>query len=152
MRRFALLIIALLWPLNGLALGLDDAYPDVEEETPLSSEELTLAFQGRKHLGTYNFLHQNITSYGFEETTLADGSLRHVQQGQVDTGQWIIKDNTICYDYDNPELYQACFKIYTRGNCYYHYHVSTQGHYGPYGFTARSVIAGETPNCEPSLV
>lgn len=147
-----LIILALLWPLNGLALGVDDAYPDVEQEAPLSGGELETAFKGQTHLGTYNFLHNNITSYAFEETTLADGSIRHVQQGKIDTGQWEITDNTICYDYNDPSLLQACFQIYARGNCYYHYHLSTQGRYGPYGFTARSVIAGETPNCEPSLV
>jgi len=152
MRRFALIIFALLLPINGMALGVDDSYPDVEDETPLSSAELEMAFKGKTHLGSYNFLHKNITSYAFEETTFADGNIRHEQQGLVDTGTWDITDDTICYDYDDPSLRQACFQIYTRGNCYYHYHVSTQGVYGPYGFTARSVIDGQIANCEPSLV
>ena len=151
MRLFAPLTIACLLPLNATALGPDDSYPDVEYEDPISEAQLRAAFTGKKHLGSYNFLSRDITSYAFEETTGSDGSIRHVQQGHVDTGQWEIKDNVICYDYDDPGLLQACFHMYVRGNCYYHYQVSVQG-YPRSGFSARSVIAGETPNCEPSLV
>ena len=151
MRRFALVIFALLTPLQALALGPDDGYPDVKIETPLSGAELETVFKGKTHLGTYNFLTPNISTYSFEETTRANGSIRHVQQDQVDTGDWNITKNTICYDYDDIDLIQACFEIYARGNCYYHYLVSAQG-FPQARFTARSVIAGETPNCEPSLV
>lgn len=133
------------------AVGPDEIYPDVEHATPLTEAELTKVFKGQKHLGSYNFLTQDISSYAFEETTRADGSIRHVQEDKVDTGQWTITKNVICYNYDDPSLLQACFKIYARGNCYYHYQVSTEG-IARFGFTARSVIAGETPNCEPSYV
>ena len=152
MRRIALIVLALICPLQASAVGNDDAYPDVKTETPLSGAELEIVFKGKTHLGTYNFLTKDITTYAFEETTRADGGVRHVQQGKVDTGEWKITKGTICFDYDNPSFTKACFQIYARGNCYYHYHVSTQGYYGPFGFTARSVIAGDTPNCEPNLV
>lgn len=151
MRFFACALLAALLPIQALAIGPDEAYPDVEHSEPLTEVELRAAFTGKKHLGSYNFLNRDITSYAFEETTKADGGIRHVQQGRADTGQWEIKENVICYDYDDPELLQACFKMYMRGNCYYHYQVSVQG-YPKFGFTARSVIAGETPNCEPSYV
>jgi len=149
------LVSALIVPfiLSGTAsaFGPEDALPDVETATALSKEELILAFKGRKHLGSYNFLTKDISSFAFEETTNEDGSIRHVQEDKVDTGQWNIIKNTICFDYDDPNLLKACFKIYSRGNCYYHYQVSTEG-FARYGFTARSVIDGETPNCEPSYV
>ena len=151
MRRRAITILALLLPVQAMAIGPDEPYPDVEHDTSLTTEELTTVFKGQKHLGTYNFLQKDITSFAFEETTRADGTIRHVQQGKVDTGKWHISNNVICYDYDDPSLLQACFKIYARGNCYYHYQVSTEG-FARYGFTARSVIAGETPSCEPSYV
>ncbi len=151
MRFFACALFAAFLPIQALAIGPDEAYPDVEHSEPLTEAELRAAFTGKKHLGSYNFLNRDITSYAFEETTKADGGIRHVQQGRVDTGQWEIKENVICYDYDDPQLLQACFKMYMRGNCYYHYQVSVQG-YPKFGFTARSVIAGETPNCEPSYV
>ncbi len=151
MRLLTLFTIACLLPFSAAALGPEESYPDVEHETPLTEAELRAAFTGQRHLGSYNFLNRDITSYAFEETTEADGRIRHVQQGRVDTGQWEIKKNVICYDYDDPQLRQACFRMYVRGNCYYHYQVSVEG-YPKFGFTARSVIAGETPNCEPSFV
>jgi len=147
----ASVMIACLHPFQALAFGPEDGYPDIEHDEPLSEAELRAAFTGQKHLGSYNFLSRDIKVYAFEETTHSDGTIRHVQQGKVDTGQWSIKDNIICYDYDDPGLYQACFRMYVRGNCYYHYQVSVEG-YPRFGFSARSVIAGETPSCEPSLV
>ena len=134
-----------------MALGPEDSYPDVEYDEPISEAKLRAAFTGKKHKGSYNFLNRDITTFAFEETTYSDGRIRHVQEGKVDTGQWKITDNVICYDYDDPELLQACFRMYIRGNCYYHYQVSVQG-YPKFGFSARSVIDGETPNCEPSFV
>jgi len=133
------------------AFGPEVQYPDVEQDAPLSSAELITAFKGQTHLGTYNFLHKNITTFAFEETTYADGKIRHEQQGIIDKGYWTISEDKICYNYDDPSLLQACFHIYVRGNCYYHYQISTNG-VARFGFTARSVIAGETPNCEPSFV
>jgi len=138
-------------PLQAAAFGPNDTYPDIDHSTPLSEAELTEVFKGKTHLGSYNFLSKNITTYAFEETTKDDGSIRHVQEDVVDTGTWSISGNEICYDYDAPSLLQACFKIYARGNCYYHYQVSTEG-FAQYGFTARTVIAGETPKCEPGYV
>jgi hypothetical protein len=151
MKRLALIFLAALLPLQGHAVEPDESYPNVNLETALSSAELAAAFTGKTHRGSYNFLHNKITTFAFEETTRADGTVRHVQQDQVDTGTWSIKADTICFDYDNPGFVPACFEIYTRGNCYYHYQVSTNG-VPQFGFTARSAIAGETPNCEPSLV
>ena len=151
MRLFALFTLACLMPFHTAALGPEESYPDVEHNEPLSEAELRAAFTGQKHLGSYNFLNRDITSFAFEETTQKDGNIRHVQQGKLDTGKWEIKDNTICYEYDDTQLRQACFLMYVRGNCYYHYQVSVEG-YPKFGFTARSVIAGETPNCEPSFV
>jgi len=151
MRFFVCFVFACLFPLQSLAIDPDEIYPDIENSEPLTEAELRSAFTGKKHLGSYNFLNRDITSYAFEETTEADGRIRHVQQGRVDTGQWKISKNVICYDYDDAQLRQACFKMYVRGNCYYHYQVSVEG-LPEFGFTARSVIAGETPDCEPSYV
>lgn len=151
MKQFAILLLALLLPAQALAMGPDENFPDVLEDTPLTGEELLKVFSGQTHNGTYSFLNRDITTFAFTETTRADGSVRHVQQEQVDTGRWTVTGNVICYDYDDPDLLQACFNIYARGNCYYHYQVSVLGR-TQFGFTARSIIAGDTPNCEPSLV
>ena len=133
------------------AIGPDDYMPDVTAEDPLTEEELYTVFSGQTHRGTYTFLSRDITTFAFEEETAADGSVVHIQQQRVDTGSWAVTGNIICYDYDDPELLQACFNIYARGNCYYHFQVSVTGR-PQTGFTARSVIKGEVPNCEPSLV
>lgn len=151
MRFIALFTLACLLSLQAHALGPDDSYPDIEHDTPLSEAELRTAFTGQTHIGSYNFLNRNITTFAFKETTTQDGKILHTQQGQTDTGKWNIKDNTICYDYDDPKLRKACFRMYVRGNCYYHFQVSVEG-YTKFGFTARSVIQGETPDCEPSYV
>lgn len=151
MRLFALFTIACLLPFHAAALGPDETYPDLEHNEPLSEAELRAAFTGQKHLGSYNFLNRDITSFAFEETTKSDGTIRHVQQGRVDTGKWEIVKDVICYDYDDPDLRQACFRMYVRGNCYYHYQVSVEGTQR-FGFSARSVIEGQTPDCEPSYV
>lgn len=151
MKQFAILLLALLLPAQALAMGPDENFSDVLEDTPLTGEELLKVFSGQTHNGTYSFLNRDITTFAFTETTRADGSVRHVQQEQVDTGRWTVTGNVICYDYDDPDLLQACFNIYARGNCYYHYQVSVLGR-TQFGFTARSIIAGDTPNCEPSLV
>ena len=151
MKLLASILIACLIPCQAIALGPDEAYPDVEHDTPLSEAELRAAFTGQTHRGSYNFLNRDITTFAFIETTARDGSIRHLQQGKVDTGRWEITDDVICYDYDDTQLRRACFQMYVRGNCYYHYQVSVEG-YPKFGFTARSVIAGETPNCEPSFV
>jgi len=151
MRHLALIILILCWPLSAVAFGPGETYPDIETETPLTTAQLEASFKGQTHTGSYNFLHKNITTFAFEETTFADGRIRHVQQGHVDTGEWSISNNLICYDYDDPGLSKACFEIYVRGNCYYHSPInSSRGLYRR--FTARSVIAGQTADCEPNLV
>ena len=151
MRLFALITLACLLPVSASALGPDELYPDVEHSEPISEAQLRAAFTGKTHVGSYNFLNRDITTFAFEETTAEDGKIRHIQQGILDTGKWEIKENIICYDYDDPTLRQACFHMYLRGNCYYHYQVSVEG-LAKFGFTARSVIKGQRADCEPSYV
>ena len=124
--------------------------PDVNEDIPLSEAELYATFEGQTHRGSYNFQRRNIKTYGFEETTADDGSIRHIQENRIDTGDWFIEDSEICYDYDADDLNPACFEIYQRGNCYYHYQKSVRG-IARTGFTARTVIKGEEPDCAPRI-
>ena len=151
MRRFAIILALCMVAPTAMAQSADTQYPDVETATPLSEAELLETFSGQTHRGSYNFLNRHITTFAFEEATKADGTLEHRQADVIDTGSWTVTGQRICYDYDDPGLRQACFQIYRRGNCFYHFQVSTMGQ-TRYGFTARSVIAGETPSCEPSLV
>jgi hypothetical protein len=129
-----------------------DYLPDPSMEAPLNSDELTAAFSGMTHRGTYNFRRPNIDTFAFEETTSADGTTRHAHGDKVDTGTWRIMANVICFQYNDWEgeggIHRACFNIYQRGNCFYHY--GLQSGFGG-SFTARSVHAGETPECEPPM-
>lgn len=128
--------------------------PDPRQETPLSEEELLDAFSNKTHRGTYNFKRPNIETFAFEETTTSDGKTRHLHGDRVDTGTWRVKENVICFVYDNWNggVHRACFNIYQRGNCFYHFGLNfAQGGLGGH-FTARSVHAGETPDCEPAIV
>jgi len=124
--------------------------PDPTSDVPLSESELTTVFKGQTHRGSYNFIRRNIKSFSFEETTSTDGSIRHVQGKRIDTGEWFVEESEICYHYDADDLNPACFEIYQRGNCYYHYQKSVRG-IDREGFTARSVIKGEEPDCAPRI-
>ena len=124
--------------------------PDISTNAPLSENELTSVFKGQTHRGSYNFIRPDMDTFSFEETTLSDGAIRHIQGTRIDTGKWSIKNTQICYVYDAEDLNPACFEIYQRGNCYYHYQKSLQG-ISRSGFTARSVIKGEEPDCAPRI-
>jgi len=56
------LILLLMMPLQASAVGPNDIYPDIKKDAPLSEAELTAAFKGKKHLGTYNFLTKDIAN------------------------------------------------------------------------------------------
>jgi hypothetical protein len=126
-------------------------YPDPTQEVPLSGTELLEAFSGKTHRGTYNFQRAEIDTFAFTETTHADGRTEHWHGDKLDTGTWRVKANVICFDYENWDggTHQACFNIFKRGNCYYHYGLRLG--LGQGAFTARSVHAGETPECEPPM-
>lgn len=124
--------------------------PDISTDIPLSDTELAQVFKGQTHRGSYNFIRRDMQTFSFEEATRADGSIRHEQGARIDTGKWSIKDTQICYLYDADDLNPACFEIYQRGNCYYHYQKSVRGT-DREGFTARSVIKGEEPDCAPRI-
>ena len=155
MRLFIVTLFAFLF-VNEMSFAqearpLDDFFPDIEFETPLEETQLYEVFKGKTHRGTYNFLAREIKTFAFEEETADDGSIVHKHGPKTDTGHWTNAGNVICYDYDDPAIATGCFNIYSRGNCYYHYNVSSNGR-PAFGFTARSVVKGERPNCEPNLV
>ena len=130
--------------------------PDPESDIPLSEKELLAVFEGQTHRGTYGFKRVNFKSFGFEETTKSNGDVKHVQDGYTDTGRYEIKGDLICFSYDSNDRSEfaqfnpICFNIYQRGNCYYHYQRSVQNR-TVRGFTARSVIKGDNPDCAPQI-
>lgn len=163
MRKLALVIAALcalpspMLAQTALQPDADGNYlPDPSQDVPLSEDELIAAFTDKTHRGTYNFKRPNIETFAFEETTSADGRTVHVHGEKTDRGTWRVRENVICFDYVDWDAaggrHLACFNIFKRGNCYYHYGLAL-GRPGLGGsFTARSVHAGETPDCEPAYV
>jgi len=130
--------------------------PDPNSDTPLSETELIAVFKGQTHRGTYGFKRVSFKNFGFEETTQNDGGVKHVQEGHTDTGTYDIKGDLICFSYDENERGEfsqfnpICFNIYQRGNCYYHFQRFVQNR-PVSGFTARSVIKGDNPDCAPQI-
>jgi len=148
--RFILATTMTAWLFSPLMASAQLDLPDVTSDTPLSETELILTFNGQTHRGSYNFQRRNIRTFSFEETTSKDGSIRHIQGRRIDTGEWFVEESEICYHYDADDLNPACFEIYQRGNCYYHYQKSVRG-IARSGFTARTVIKGEEPDCAPRI-
>jgi len=133
--------------------NLDGDYlPDTSQELPLSERDLRAAFSDKTHRGTYNFKRPEIDSFAFVETTKSDGTTRHVHGDKIDTGTWRVMANVICFHYINWDggTHDACFNVYQKGNCYYHYGLNMG--LGGGSFTARSVHSGEIPECEPPSV
>jgi hypothetical protein len=147
----ALVLLCLFGLSAGEAAAQSGAYyPDVTQDTPLSEAELTDVFTGQTHRGTYNFMRREIPTFAFTETTRENGRAHHVQGERVDDGDWAIYGNRICFTYDTLDFQGSCFHIFQVGNCYYHYSLRADEN-GRGRFTARSVIKGERPNCEPSF-
>jgi len=145
--------ILLLGLLCGISISPASAQinmPDVVNDTPLSETELLTVFKGQTHRGSYNFKRRDIDTFAFEETTYENGDIRHIQGERKDTGDWSVIDNQICYRYDADNLLPACFEIYQRGNCYYHFQKTVNG-LTYEKFTARSVIKGDNPDCAPHV-
>ncbi|MEL6687003.1 MAG: hypothetical protein AAFP97_05225 [Pseudomonadota bacterium] len=128
-----------------------DYFPDPRLELPLNEAELRAAFSDKTHRGTYTFSRPNIDTFAFEETTTSDGRTVHKHGDAVDTGTWRVMANVICFRYENYNggIHNACFNIYKRGNCFYHYGLNSA--FGGGDFTARSVHEGEIPECEPPM-
>ena len=132
-----------------------DYLPDPSQEMPLDEAQLIAAFTDKTHRGTYNFKRPEIDTFAFAERTTADGRTRHQHGDKVDVGTWRVRRNVICFEYEEwteGSNHIACFNIFRRGNCYYHYALRARGFGVGGAFTARSVHEGETPECEPAFV
>jgi len=148
--------ISILGLLSATSVQAQVNFPDPASDTPLSESELIAVFKGQTHRGTYSFKRVNFKTYGFEEMTDSEGNIKHTQDGHVDTGFYNIIEDQICYNYDENERGEfsrfnpICFNIFQRGNCYYHFQRSVQNR-PVTGFTARSVIKGDNPDCAPQI-
>lgn len=147
-RSLACLIGFMLWVPGAYAQSTEaiDPFgpPDPATELPLEGDALRALFMDRTHRGYYDYGDWVDADPAFTEAMNADGTTRHDHNGQIDLGTWRVRFNVVCFSYDT--LDGGCFNIFQRGNCYYAMSAGTSE------LVAISVLDGETPDCEPSVV
>ncbi len=134
----------------GGASASETPYDFMVGNAPLREGELLAAFDGATHDGVYRFEREEVGLLGFRETTFKDRRVRHKQGAEIITGTWTIKQDRMCYLYDEAWTRELCFDMYRVGNCYFHV-LRSEGGRKMNLWTARSSLTGETPNCEPSI-
>lgn len=128
-----------------------DIRPDANR---ILGEQLPAEYSGVTHKGAYNFTDAGDPSRFYTETTTADGKTSYSEIGVQSEGQWSVKQDMLCFDYDNEAMAGGCFRVYRVGNCFYYYSDSLalrRDELDRDYWTARSVKRGEAPNCEPGV-
>lgn len=151
-RLFLSAIAAASFGLSALAQTQDtDIRGDAK---PLTGSALLAAYQGVTHHGTYAFTRDGTGTAHYTETTRADGTVTYKEGDLVAEGAWVPSHDTLCFRYRSPNMSGGCFHVWTVGNCYYYYSTTLpdlpQEKLDLY-WTARSVKAGETPDCDPQI-
>lgn len=117
----------------------------------VTGKALRESFSGKTHDGAYNFNAEGQSRYSYLETHAPNGDVVYNENGRPEAGLWDIYDETLCYAYVSKAMNGGCFRVYRIANCFYFY-ASTlperEDEAGRDYWTARSVIDGETPECE----
>ncbi len=118
----------------------------------ITGDTLLNSFLNTTHDGAYNFSPDGEPQRFYTETHHDDSKVTYVEgDGKPVNGLWSIRRNLLCFEYPGGSMPGGCFRVYKVGNCFYYYNNNIP----EYGFeidrdywTARSVKAGEEPNCE----
>ncbi len=150
LKLFPLLI--LLCPLPATAQNQQtDIRPQAQR---LVGEDIRAQFQGKTHEGAYNFTFQGRAQNSYVETHDPKGRVVY-KEGDVEAkGVWFINEDTLCFVYQDDLLNGGCFRVYQVENCFYYYSDQireVEGELDQDYWTARSVIQGETPQCEAPM-
>lgn len=149
---FLALICGLFWPDSASAQSQNtDIRPKANR---IIGDALLDEFIGITHKGAYNFTDDGEPRRFYAETHHDDGRVTYTEEGQSFGGVWIIKREALCYVYKDPSMSGGCFRVYKVGNCFYFYTdllPERSDELDRDYWTARSVKAGEAPNCEPGL-
>jgi hypothetical protein len=132
--------------------NLPDNYINGQELVPLIGDDLTAAFSGKTHYGTYKERRERTGTNQFRESTKSDGTTYYVEGDMKLHGQWRVFDEKICYQYDSTEVSGVhCFVIYEAGTCLYGYAPSATGPNGPINanyWTVKSIRKGDVSTCD----
>lgn len=144
-----MLLIAGLTPPSMMAQTQDTDIRPIAKR--LLETDLKLYFTGQTFDGAYNFTFATKARNKFIETHNEDRSVKYVEGELVAEGYWGIFDDNICYHYHNPDMNGGCFRVYRILNCFYFYSNrlpddpnEIEGDF----WNARSVIKGDTPECD----
>ena len=120
----------------------------------VSGDELRASFSGQTHDGAYNFSTTGEPGQHYEESHAPGGDVLYSERGTTADGLWDIYKDTLCYAYTNTHMTGGCFRVYRVANCYYFYSAQiteAKDEINRDYWTARSVIKGETPECEAAF-
>jgi hypothetical protein len=115
---------------------------------------LKAEFSGIRHEGAYNFNLQGVSQNRYTEMHYKDGKVLYQEGERQNKGAWLVYDDTLCFVYENALMSGGCFRVYKVENCYYYYSdqiVERKDELDREYWTARSVKAGQTPQCDAAI-
>ena len=117
-------------------------------------DELKAQFEDKTHQGAYNFTFQGIAQNTYVETHFPDGRVTY-REGEFEAGgRWFINEDNLCFVYPNTDMTGGCFRVYKVENCFYYYSNQlreVEDELDQDYWTARSVLDGETPECDAAI-
>jgi len=120
----------------------------------LNGDAILQDFLGTTFNGAYSLTKDGEPTRFYTETHQENSEVLYVENGESFPGIWTIRRNLMCYDYYSDAMNGGCFKIFRSGNCYYFYGDIVPSHLigeEKNYWTARSVIKGQTPDCDPGI-
>lgn len=117
-------------------------------------EELRAQFEGKVHKGAYNFTFEGRGLNNYSEMHYPDGRVVYQEDEVKAEGVWFINRDNVCFVYEKSAMTGGCFRVYKVANCYYYYSDQireTEGELDRDYWTARSVLEGQSPECDAAI-
>lgn len=117
-------------------------------------DALKTQYEGKTHQGAYNFTFQGIAQNTYVETHFSDGRVTYKEGDFEAGGRWFINQDNLCFVYPDAAMNGGCFRVYKVENCFYYYSNQireVEGELNEDYWTARSVLDGETPECDAAI-
>ena len=121
----------------------------------VTGDDITTYFSGVTHDGAYNFTREGTARGFYTETHTPNGSTLYREGELLSKGIWFIKNDTLCYAYENQRMSGGCFRVYRIKNCFYFYSDRMPRRDDELDrdyWIARSTLKGETPQCEAGMI
>ena len=120
----------------------------------LNSDDILRAFNGQTHNGAYSLTQDGEPTRFYVEDHLETSEAIYSENGISYPGVWSIMRDHLCYDYVSDDMTGGCFKVFQIGNCYFFFGDNIPNHLinlEQNYWTARSVIKGQSPDCDPGV-